>query len=108
MSYESKERACKRGNEVPRSYDYIEVMWCLDYLPGIPERWCTAELIHIAQSCDHGAIARGVIRYLPDDTWDEYIHKVEFLNHYKLQRSIDRFEEEDDSNGDEKSTTITP
>ena len=78
-TYEPRPRGCKVTHRTPRRNEFIEVLWCLDQLPGLPERWCTAEVLHVSGTHEQGKLGHGVIRYIPDDSWNEEIHSVEFL-----------------------------
>ena len=71
ISSEPRQRTCKNCSQVPHRNDYIEVRWCIDHLPNLPERWCIAEVLHISPNPEQYAIASGVIGYLPDEDWDE-------------------------------------
>ena len=97
MSYEQKSRSCRQATLVPHRQEYIEVMWCLDYLPGLPQQCCIAEVLHVATSPAQDILATGVLRYLPEDTWDEEIHEVEFLENNSVRRHEDTNSDEDDS-----------
>ena len=52
LSYNSRPRACKNLYKVPRRKDFIEVLWCLDDMPGLPEKWCPAEVLHTSRDPD--------------------------------------------------------
>ena len=81
LSYASRPRACKDLYKVPRRKDFIEVLWCLDGMPGLPEKWCPAEVLHTSRDPGQDSskcLAKGVLLYLPGETWNEQIDEVEF------------------------------
>ena len=107
MTYDERPRACKVLNRTPRRHEFIEVLWCLDQLPGLPDRWCTAEVLHIAGNPAQEILASGVIRYVPDETWNEEIHTVEFLKDQKLRRTSGEDTDQDDLNICENQNPVT-
>lgn len=90
MAYASRKRT-RAAQSIPRRNDFIEVLWCMDHLPGLPEKWCPAEVLHVTGVVGQHNLASAVILYLPDDNWDEQIHNVIFLENNKLRRLEDDF-----------------
>lgn len=106
-TYEPRIRGCKVTHRTPRRNEFIEVLWCLDQLPGLPERWCTAEVLHVSGTHEQGKLGHGVIRYIPDDSWNEEIHSVEFLMNQKLRRRCgDESEAEESINRENPNPTM--
>lgn len=89
MTYNSRRGGPRIRQTIPRRNDFIEVFWCMDHLPGLPDKWCQAKVLHIIGATGQCCNASGVILYLPDNNWDEQIHNFALLENNKLRKCDD-------------------